>query len=468
MNPSTGEPWQAAEIADFDTQTDWGVGVSWSTHEVDAFRCYQMFVTVSHVTENRVASGTLSPVTGWQSISLTSPAAADTWSLTSGTEYALVLSTTDDGSAVMRALDSGDDHPLGYLSTSVGFGSDGSPSTVGADDTAVAGFAVTDSDGLFLFGNPYTSLTEYEVHSAQTLTQTVTLPDTSSRGWVQVVARQASTATTASLVAKLFRSSDDTQIGGDVTVTPFDVRDNPRQAQIIALPAASAAAGTAVDHYIELTCTASEGAGWLTPGLVPEYADTTSTELLTTNQQGLETNTAGWAPGTSSTAARSTSQAYAGSASLALTSSSGTGTRSVHTDAPAFAVLVGATYTASAQVRGTVARTSRLKLIWYDSGTSEISRDAGTDVVDSTTAWTELTVTAIAPATAVTAALLWEVDALPTAETHYGDAFTVSETITMASLTFTGAATVAGSAIDGAFPVLVGTSETSPSGQGAA
>jgi hypothetical protein len=92
------------------------------------------------------------------------------------------------------------------------------------------------------------------------------------------------------------------------------------------------------------------------------------------------------------------------------------------------AVIPGQSYTASAYVRAaTVARHFHVTIEWYDSGGGFISQSAGSDVLDSTSAWTRVSVTGVAPATA--AFFLLDVncaDVVSGGEVHYADALMFS------------------------------------------
>jgi hypothetical protein len=387
----------------------------------------------------------------------------------------VILSTSGDGSASWRGLDSGSAHPDGNYSALVSLSSDGYPSSLGDTDTVAVGIVGVDTTGRAVWGQPYVTIGEEAVYTGRTIQQEVTLPDTASRGSLRFVARQQSTSTSASLLAKLKRRSDGTQIGGTVTVTPFDVRDEPLLPQEIWLPGASGAAGTAAQHYVEWTCTGASGSGWLLTTL--DVSGDADVQALTTNQQGLETNTAGWSAGTNATITRSTTVAQAGSASLRLESSSGTGQREAEADGGAKTAIVvtGGLVTASAYYRSAVnTRTARLGIRFYTSGSALISTTYGSDITTSTGAWTAVSAPAACPSNAAYVTLVMQLDGVVAGggEFHYGDTFSMTQGNTYQGLTFGGGTDIATiAAVDNAsvdVPVVVGTTRTAPAGQGVA
>jgi len=474
-NPSTGAPWTAADITGFDSGSYAGLANSSST--TNLVRVYQEWMTVDYTTtDSRVAAGKFSAVDGWNTVSMLSPAAADTWSLAAATSYLVILSNPQGtGSSSWRALDSGSAHP-DISSCPVTFDTRAVPSALGTTDTAAPGFIVLDTTATALTGQPYVTITEQTVYTGRVLQQEVTLPDTASRGWLKFVARQQSTATTVSLLAKLKKRSDDSQVGGTVTVTPFDVRSSPRLPQSLSLPGASGAAGSAAQHYVEFTSTAASGVGWLVTTLT---TGETATEKLTTNQQGLETDTTGWAAGATTTISQSATYARTGTKSLRLECTAGTATVSATTPTgtSGFTVIVGAAVTVTAYGRVNAAistKTGRLKIVWYTAAGATISTTTGSDVSLPNSGFVALTVTAPAPATAAYAAVKVEVDSLPNGGSNYVyfDDFAAQHDGVYASLGIGGntdTATIAGTETVGTdVPVLVGTTRTAPASQGVA
>ena len=162
-----------------------------------------------------------------------------------------------------------------------------------------------------------------------------------------------------------------------------------------------------------------------------KLTDGLTTQLLTANQYGLETDTTGWTAVTNCAIARTTDQSYEGAASLEMTSTAGgdmeattlTGTSGV-------AVTEGASYTATAYFRTAAsARTVSLTLYWYNSGGNLITTTAGTGVSDATNWNARAYVAGTAPLGATRAAVRAKVAATGGAsEIHYVDATTFGVT----------------------------------------
>ncbi len=105
----------------------------------------------------------------------------------------------------------------------------------------------------------------------------------------------------------------------------------------------------------------------------------------------------------------------AAAAAVPMSVSTLTGTNGV-------AVAPGWSYTACCDVRAAAsARSVSLVIRWYDDGGTLISDSAADTATDSTSAWTNLSITATSPNTACFAALVVEWDAVAAAEVHYTD-----------------------------------------------
>jgi len=160
--------------------------------------------------------------------------------------------------------------------------------------------------------------------------------------------------------------------------------------------------------------------------IVGGYTTTTTRTNLVTNPN-FETNvslTEVTSPA-GATITRNTSQAYVGSASCAGTTSTTAGNLILGTSASSnrLTVVGSQSYTASFAVKSaTVARTARIRIIWYNSAGASITVSDGTNQSTSTSAWQVMSVTATAPALAVTAIVQLVVLSAGTSETHYLDA----------------------------------------------
>lgn len=141
---------------------------------------------------------------------------------------------------------------------------------------------------------------------------------------------------------------------------------------------------------------------------------------LTANQASFETDTAGWAPGTAASIARSTAQADHGLASLAATSG-GTSMepRVLDTSVPAMA---GTSYSARASVRAaTVGAQARVVLRWIDSAGGLISTSPGAAVTNTTSGWTPISATGVAPSGATRVSMGVSFPLVASGAVHYID-----------------------------------------------
>ena len=150
--------------------------------------------------------------------------------------------------------------------------------------------------------------------------------------------------------------------------------------------------------------------------------------LLTANQASIETDTTGFV-GFQNVASMSASSAAAlyGSKSLAVTSTGSDDTKiqvssGLYTyDVPATA---GQTYTFSVYVKSAATPRSALAVIvWRDAGGSGISTATGTAVTTTTSGWTRVLVTGVAPAGTVHAQPVITIVSSVANEVHYFDGF---------------------------------------------
>jgi hypothetical protein len=137
----------------------------------------------------------------------------------------------------------------------------------------------------------------------------------------------------------------------------------------------------------------------------------TTVNYLQGDAATFESGIAGWVPITNCTVARSTAQAHAGSASLLLTSAAAGAMTAAHTDAANYGTqMIGVT---SGQVVNvgkwfraqTVARSCNVGADFYDENGLFISTLRGSNITDSTSAWTQATGALTAPTGAVWARL---------------------------------------------------------------
>lgn len=143
--------------------------------------------------------------------------------------------------------------------------------------------------------------------------------------------------------------------------------------------------------------------------------------FLTANEADAETDASGWANLANSAVATDSTQHLSGAKDIKLTSvASGDMNAILVTGKP---VTVGQAYTAKCSARSAVsARSVKIGIRWIDGSSTTISTVYGTPANDSTSAWTNYFVTAIAPPTAVTCKIILFVTATGGAsEVHFFD-----------------------------------------------
>lgn len=117
--------------------------------------------------------------------------------------------------------------------------------------------------------------------------------------------------------------------------------------------------------------------------------------LLSANDESVETNITGWAAGGNTTIAQSTTQALDGTHSLRLTSTA-SGTISANTANRITGLSAGGLYTASYWLYPPVQVTAHVEVDWY-TATTYISTGVGADQTVPASVWTQIG----APMTAV-------------------------------------------------------------------
>ena len=193
------------------------------------------------------------------------------------------------------------------------------------------------------------------------------------------------------------------------------------------------------DNHVLTVDTAGSGVakvGWEDPTANPlttaamalKVNTATVGNLLTANQASIETDTTGFV-GFQNVASMSasTDAALYGSKSLAVTSTGSDDTKiqlssGLYTyDVPATA---GQTYTFSVYVKSAATPRSALAVIvWRDAGGSGISTTTGTAVTTTTSGWTRVLLTGVAPAGTVHAQPVIAIVSSVADEVHYFDGF---------------------------------------------
>lgn len=147
------------------------------------------------------------------------------------------------------------------------------------------------------------------------------------------------------------------------------------------------------------------------------------TNALGADQSSFESGTTGWGAVSNCAIARSTAQAYVGSASLSLTASGAGDMVASTTSATKFAVSPNRDFSAVAYFRaGSSARSVYVGIRYLNSAGTTISTTYGTAATDSSSAWTLASATITAPTTATHAQVFVKVESATTSEVHYVDA----------------------------------------------
>lgn len=117
-----------------------------------------------------------------------------------------------------------------------------------------------------------------------------------------------------------------------------------------------------------------------------------------------EVNTTGYSPGTSVTLTRDTSQFYMGVASMKVASTATTSTVYNFQTNTTMGASSGQKFKASLQIKnGGNSSTARVQINYINAGGFSVGLDSGPFVTTSSTDWTEIFVTSVAPATTVRA-----------------------------------------------------------------
>lgn len=155
----------------------------------------------------------------------------------------------------------------------------------------------------------------------------------------------------------------------------------------------------------------------------------TTTNFLRGDATGFDAGIANWVPGTNCSIARSTAQSHGAPASLALTSAAAGNMDALHCAAASYSTLAlrvrpGQTVNVSGWFRTAVsARSANVGALFYDAnGTQVGARLAGSNITDSSSAWTQATGALTAPVGAAWAILDPQVVSTGAAnEVHYFD-----------------------------------------------
>lgn len=149
--------------------------------------------------------------------------------------------------------------------------------------------------------------------------------------------------------------------------------------------------------------------------------NTVPENLLNTNTATIETDAFPFNVFTNATGSRVTTTFKSGVASLQL-NGSGAGAMDTHANRGPVVVKGGKTYSFLASVRAnTTARTSYVSVNWFDSAGGFISNSLTAGVADNNAAWTNIVLTAVAPANAYSTQIGVQFDAVILNEKHFVD-----------------------------------------------
>jgi RHS repeat-associated protein len=145
--------------------------------------------------------------------------------------------------------------------------------------------------------------------------------------------------------------------------------------------------------------------------------------LLSADDSGLEAGMGGWGCTLNCSAARTSAAAQDGAWSVAMTASAAARMDvATATGAGGVPVVAGATYSAMASMRAaTTARSVTAYIYWFNSSGANVSNNTLSSATDSTSGWTRVSGTVVAPAGAAFAQVVPSVPAPASGEVHYVD-----------------------------------------------
>ncbi len=150
--------------------------------------------------------------------------------------------------------------------------------------------------------------------------------------------------------------------------------------------------------------------------------------LLSANDASFEGGVGSWTARVNSTIAQSSAKALQGSYSLAVTS---TAAGAFSVQAGTYPVTAGSSYSALlSSLAAAPPEVFSLNIDWLDVNSNVLSTSTGSSATDSTTAWTQVTVTGVAPTNAVSAKLWVYYGNSTASEVHYIDAVGLFEGVT--------------------------------------
>ncbi len=189
----------------------------------------------------------------------------------------------------------------------------------------------------------------------------------------------------------------------------------------------AAASGGSTGAY-EATGTCTSASSVPTAGTTSLTLVSAQGNLMTTNQSSVESDTSGLT-GYNSSLSRTTAFARYGSASVMAVAGAAldgftVGITSSSPQGDKIPVTEGEVYTAVGSARAqSNPRNFRVRIAWYNDANVKLSEIGSPWITDSTTAWTDATLTATAPAGATRAGVVVTWGSYATGEVHYADGF---------------------------------------------
>jgi hypothetical protein len=191
----------------------------------------------------------------------------------SGTDVVYSFRHVAGGSATgpsVHLLDSGSPVPMPSANAITAYfptlGSDaGNLSSMGDATTYMFGLqVVTSAPANSVDAVAYAKVTSKPVYTGSVQSQLLTIPAIANYGFVKVLISHAGVTTTAPLLVKIKRASDNVQVGPTITIDATSLTPPRANAQIVPLPMDSLVTLTAAQYYLEFSSVAAtHDDGWL-------------------------------------------------------------------------------------------------------------------------------------------------------------------------------------------------------------
>lgn len=301
VNPLTEEPWTRTDIINMDTGTNLLLQL-YSTGNNSAVAAVRM--KVSMITEKRLAVGAntkaTTPPSGVQTTnvhSLKTPAGVDNWAKSSGTDYLVVVRRLDDPQGSLPSMTTtfntieataANPHDQGHVYDVTVEASGKLTVNTGITVKASGLLMATSGGALSADSQVYHDLLSGAVYGAVESEQRLSNAASTTYGTVRAIVGVPTSNPAGSLLLKIKRNSDNTQMGGTGTLTVADlasqtflgISDNITWYDVTVALASNATLVSGTQYYIEVSSPSSAvGAPWYVRGL-----DYTESHSFTTDQ----------------------------------------------------------------------------------------------------------------------------------------------------------------------------------------